>query len=215
MELHWGTFAGEWLRRTAAVDDAESAAGRARCGWPGATAWTLDAEDAILQLAVHLAVNHQMAYPGVRGLLDVALLARAEKLDWPALAGGRAQWRVATAAWLVLSLTAELLGLPGADQAVRRLAPSRRRRALLRRFVDGQYVLEGRDMTGGPRRLAFQLLLVDRPRDAGRLVGRTLWPEREWLRARYGAAGAGVRGRHLARVARRENLGAPANPPGP
>jgi hypothetical protein len=31
--------------------------------------------------------------------------------------------------------------------------------------------------------------LVDRPRDGARLIGRTLWPERWWLTARYGPPG--------------------------
>jgi hypothetical protein len=49
----------------------------------------------------------------------------------------------------------------------------------------------------GPRRFVLQLLLVDRPRDALRLIFRALWPEADWLAARYGRAGVGVRWRHL------------------
>lgn len=202
VELHWGTFAGEWLRRTAAVDEAEIRCRARVVQVAGREAWTLSPEDAVLQLAVHFAVNHQMAYPGVRGLLDVRLLASADPVDWAALAERARMWRVRTCTWLVLSLTRELLGLPGADAAIAALAPSRWRRAMLRRFVDARYVLEGRDMTGGPRRLVFQLLLVDRPRDAARLIGRTLWPERAWLQARYGGAGLGVRVLHSARAMR-------------
>ncbi len=202
VELHWGTFAGEWLRRTGAVDDAEILCRAQPVQAAGCDAWTLCLEDALLQLAVHLAVNHQMAYPGVRGLLDVALLARVQGVDWETLAERAAAWRVKTAVWLVLSLTTELLGLAGAEHAIRALAPSGTKQGLLRRFVDAQHVLEGRDMTGGPRRLAYQLLLVDRPRDAARLVVRTLWPEEAWLAARYGRGGLGVRGRHFARALR-------------
>jgi hypothetical protein len=202
VELHWGTFAGEWLRRTAAVDNANILCRAKTVVAAGCDAWTLDTEDALLQLAVHLAVNHQMAYPGVRGLLDVALLARAARVDWPALAERARAWQVATPTWLVLKLTDELLGLDGAEEAICALRPTARREGLIHRFVDGQHVLEGRDMTGGPRRLAFQLLLVDQSRDAVRLVARTLWPENGWLRARYGRAGPGVRARHLARALR-------------
>ncbi len=202
VELHWGTFAGEWLRRTGAVDEAEILCRAQPVQAAGCDAWTLCLEDALLQLAVHLAVNHQMAYPGVRGLLDVALLARVQGVDWETLAERAAAWRVKTAVWLVLNLTTELLGLAGAEHAIRALAPGGTKQGLLRRFVDAQHVLEGRDMTGGPRRLAYQLLLVDRPRDAARLVVRTLWPEEAWLAARYGRGGLGVRGRHFARALR-------------
>ncbi len=98
VELHWGTFAGEWLRRTGAVDEAEILCRAQPVQAAGCDAWTLCLEDALLQLAVHLAVNHQMAYPGVRGLLDVALLARVQGVDWETLAERAAAWRVKTAA---------------------------------------------------------------------------------------------------------------------
>jgi hypothetical protein len=168
----------------------------------GCDAWTLAPEDATIQLAAHIAVNHQMSYPGVRGLLDLALLARTQAIDWAGLAERARAWRLSTCTWLVLTLTDKLLGLDGAKAAIASLTPRATRRAVLRRLVDEQHVLEGRDMTGGPRRLAFQLLLVDRPKDAARLVGRTLWPEPAWLRSRYGAGGLEVRARHLSRAAR-------------
>jgi hypothetical protein len=202
VELHWGTFAGEWLRRTATVDDAGIMRRIRPIRAAGCDSWTLSPEDSILQVAVHSAVNHQMAYPGLRGLLDVALLARTENVHWATLAGRAKTWHIGTATWLVLHLTSALFGLDGAQAAIQALAPSRQRQAALSRFVDAQHVLEGRDMTGGPRRLAFQLLLVDRPRDAANLVWRTLWPERSWIRARYGAEGPAVRWRHLTHAVR-------------
>ena len=202
IELHWGAFAGEWLRRTAAVDH-RAILCRARAAQiAGCEAWVMAPEDALIQLAVHLAVNHQMAYPGARGLLDVALLGRAEKVDWFALAARAREWRVVSATWLVLSLTESLLGLPGSELAVASLAPTGGQQAAIRRFVTEETVLAGKDISGGPRRFAYQLALVDRPRDAARLVGRTLWPERGWLHARYGAATPFIRVRHLTSAAR-------------
>lgn len=202
IELHWGAFAGEWLRRTAAVEHREIFCRARGAQIAGHEAWIMAPEDALLQLAVHLAVNHQMAYPGARGLLDVALLGRAEQVDWSALAARAREWRVATAAWLVLAMTESLPGLPGSRLAVASLAPATSRQAIIRRFVTEETLLAGKDITGGPRRFAYQLALVDRPQDAARLVGRTLWPERGWLKARYGTAGPGVRVRHLAGAAR-------------
>ena len=38
----------------------------------------------------------------------------------------------------------------------------------------------------GYRRFMVQTLLTDRPNDAWRLVWRALYPEADWLRARYG-----------------------------
>ena len=197
VELHYGVFAGEWLHRTAAVDSA-GVAGRAEpVTVAGRRAATLAPEDAVIQLAVHLAVNHQMAYPGVRGLLAVCLVARSRPLDWAAVSRRARAWRVRTAVWQVLSLADALLGLPGAAPALTALQPSGLRRRLLARFATPASVLAGRDITGGPARFIYQLLLADRPRDAARLLARALWPEDAWLAARYGCAGWRTRAAHL------------------
>jgi len=45
----------------------------------------------------------------------------------------------------------------------------------------------------GPLRFALLLLLVDRHRDIAAIIARAVWPERDWLAARYGRAGLGVR----------------------
>ena len=163
----------------------------------GRAAWTLAPEDAIIQLAVHLAVSHQMAAPGLRGLLDVVLLARTQPVDWPAVVERARGWRVAAATWLVLGLADALFGLPGAQAAIAGLQPGRVRRRLLGRLVGTDSMLAGRDLTRGPLRFVYQLLLVDRNRDAARLLGRALWPEREWLMLRYGASTPAVQWRHL------------------
>ncbi len=202
IELHYGVFAGEWLHRTAAVDTAGLAARAVPVTVAGRPARTLSPEDAVIQLAVHLAVNHQMAYPGVRGLLDVCLLARSRPLDWAAVSRRARAWRVRTAVWQVLSLADALLGLPEASPALTALQPSRLRRRLLARFATPASVLAGRDITHGRARFAYQLLLADRPRDAARLLARALWPEDAWLAARYGRAGWRVRSAHLLAAAR-------------
>lgn len=202
VELHWGVFAGEWLRRVAAVDKAGLRCRAIPVTLAGRPAWTLAPEDAIIQLAVHLAVNHQMAYPGVRGLLDVALVAAAAGVDWHAIAARARAWRVATPTWLVLSLADELFGLPTATAAVAALRPSEARRLLLARFTGSAAVMAGRDITHSPLRLVYQLLLVDRPADAVRLVWRALWPEADWLAARYGSTAFRVRLRHFLAASR-------------
>ena len=201
IELHWGTFAGEWLRRTAAVDNAEIRRRAQPVQVAGCDAWTLAPEDAAVQLAVHIAVNHQMSYPGMRGLLDVALLTKMPGMDWAALAERAQAWRLSTCTWLVLTLTAELLGLDGAETASAACtagrtedgAPPTRRCAA----HAGRARYDGR-----AGRLAFQLLLVDRPIDAARLVGRTLWPEPAWLRSDTGRREWGCAARHLAGLVR-------------
>lgn len=202
VELHWGVFAGEWLRQVAAVDSAGLRCRAVPVTLAGRPAWTLAAEDAIIQLAVHLAVNHQMAYPGARGLLDVALVAASGPVDWDAVVERARAWRVATATWLVLALTAELFGLRDVAAASMRLRPTTARQWAVARFTDAQAVLNGQDITHTPVRFIYQLCLIDRPQDAARLLGHALWPDRGWLMARYGSAALGMRVRHLLAAAR-------------
>lgn len=243
VELHWSPFPGWWLCRTAAVDD-DAAWERKEplaLGGEGLTrrlspageeqaqlVYQLAADDMVIQVAVHLAVNSQFAPPwGLRGLMDVVLTARAglaaqrpepfgfaagepvepqdrpfgpsialragfaqdkqgRRVDWAAVAERARRWRVGTAVWVVLDLAERLIGLPGVDEALVRLRPSAVRRALLRRLVSPESVLAGRDLRSSRARYLILLLLVDRPRDAVHLVFRALWPERQWLEARYG-----------------------------
>jgi hypothetical protein len=206
VELHWSPFSGWWLRRTAATDHDEM--------WERTEPLSIDglrkdqaglvrqlaAEDMVIQLAVHLAVNHQFGMCPVRGLMDVALTARARAVDWAIVTERAKRWRVRTAVWVVLNLAECLIGLPGVDGALARLRPSAVRRALLRPLVSPKTALAGRDLRRSRARHLVLVLLVDRPRDVNHLVFRTLWPEPEWLEARYGAQGN--RWRHMWGVVR-------------
>ena len=202
VELHWGIFAGEWVRRTAAIDQAGIRARVVPARLAGEPALTLAPEDGLIQLAVHMAVNHQLGMAALRGLVDVTYLARAKQVDWDVVAQRAQTWRVGTATWLVLKLAIDLTGLTEATPAVKRLSPSRLRGWLLGRFANAHTVVEMRDLRNGLLRYVFLLLLVDRFRDAARLVFRTLWPEQEWLAARYGNAGSRTRLRHLVNALR-------------
>jgi len=154
-------------------------AGRAR------HALHLAPEDAILQTAFHVVVN-QFGQAPWRGLMDLAVLARAHAIDWDTVATRAQDWRLATASWIVLDMADRLIGLPGCGAALAKLRPLRARRASLRAFMTPSALLSGRDLTRLSRRHVFMLTLVDRPRDGARLIGRTLWPEAWWITARYG-----------------------------
>ncbi len=197
VELHWGTFAGVWLRRVACVDEKgiRERAVPLTSSWP---ALTLAPEDSLIQLAIHFAVNHQLATPWLRALVDVALLARAQPVDWDVVVERARVWRVSTAVWLVLKLAVELTGLKEAASAVARLSPSPLRHWLLGLFANEQSLINLRNITRTPLRFVYQLLLIDRGRDAARLFFRALWPEREWLAARYGQTGVMMQLCHLA-----------------
>ena len=208
VELHWSGFPGWWLQRTAAVDD--------EAVWQRTVPLTLDgfaaaangtglvrrlaAEDMVIQLAVHQAINTSFGVRPLASLLDIALAANCWPVDWQLVAGRARSWRVGTVVWLVLHLAQQLIGLPGAETAVAQLSPSPLRRAWLLRLVNPGSLVSTVDPRHGLRRYLRLLLLIDRPRDLLRLVYRAVWPEPEWLAARYG--GAAGRGRHLWEVLR-------------
>jgi hypothetical protein len=185
VELHWTPLSGWWQLRAATIDGDAAWSRKQRLASRGAQVFQLAPEDMVLQVAVHLAVNHQFGMTALRGLVDIALTAGTRPVDWSVVAGRAREWRVATAVWAVLDLLEQLIGVPGAEEARRRLRPSPLRRKLLERFVSAGSVLAGIDLRGGRRRYLLLLLLVDRPRDMLRLIFRTLWPEKAWMDARY------------------------------
>lgn len=212
VELHWSPFPGWWVQRTAAVDEAGIWARKEPLPSMGGEQLVIDppqppppsyqlaAEDMVIQLAAHLVVNHQFGISAVRNLMDIVRTARVGSVDWNVVVKRATSWRVGTAVWLALTLADSLIGLQGAEQTIDQLRPSLLRRMLLRWMVSTKSVLAGIDFGKSRRRYFLLLLLVDRPRDMVKLVYRTVWPEGEWLEARY--QGQGSHWRHLWQVVR-------------
>jgi len=198
IELHWGVFPGEWLRRTASVEHDAIWQRLVPVQVAGQAALTLAPEDNLLQLAVHQAVSHQMASPYLRTLVDVVWSARQRPVDWNIVVERAQAWNIRTVTWLVSRLSADMVGLHEAEPALARLAPSPLRRWLLGCLVNPRALLAQRDITTSPLRFVYLLLLIDHLSDAVRLFGRALWPESDWLVCRYGRDGLATRLNHLA-----------------
>jgi hypothetical protein len=197
IELHLSVFLGEWLRHTTSIDEVAVRARAMSAPWHNERVALLSPEDAVLQLIVHLAVNHQLSFFTLRSLVDIALLVRHDTVDWNIIVQRARAWRLATATWLVLSLAVDLAGLNEAAEAERQLRPSALRRRWLERFANPEALVAMRDLSARRWRYVFLLLLIDRGRDVARLIFRTLWPEREWLSARYGRYSFATRFRHF------------------
>jgi len=180
VELHWSPLKGWWYSRAAAVDEPGIAT---RCLPLGRRLERLAAEDMAVHVAAHLAISDQFGVHVWRSLVDLALLP---EVNWTVVAERARAWRLATAVWAVVALLVEVLDAGEARAAAERLRPGRLRRWALARYVSAAPLLAGRDWRQGRARFVLLLLLVDRRRDAARLIGRTLWPERAWLEARYG-----------------------------
>jgi hypothetical protein len=185
VELQSPLIRGEWVRRTAAVDHAGMWQRRVPALLHGHVYPTLAPEDTLIHLCIHQAVNHQFVALWLRNLLDVHQVAARYDLDWAALAGRAAAWRVATVVWTALDLAQRLLDTAVPETAMQRLAPPAHRRRLIAQLHLDRSLLELRNIGDSQRRFLIQLLLVDRWQDAIRLLGRGAYPEAAWLRARY------------------------------
>ncbi len=197
VELHWGIFAGEWLKRAAAVDRAAVRQRATPATIAGQPALLLAPEDAVIQIAAHVAISHQMSLAALRGLMDITLVSGAG-VDWGQVVERARAWRLATVVGLVLEWADALFGTPGARDAASALGVSPTRRRWVERWMSPAAVLEFKPLFTSRLRLIYQLSLVDHPRDAARLLGRAVWPEGDWLVARYGRRDAATRIRHLA-----------------
>jgi hypothetical protein len=145
----------------------------------------LEPADALIQVALHLVFCTPISGEAMKLLLDVLYLAR-EISDWGVVIERAKKWRVANAVGLVLALSDELFGLPEAQSAILQLRPGALRRWLIRPFVNPAALLADRNLGKVRLRWLFRLSMVDRPRDAMRVVFHGIWPEKAWLKMRYG-----------------------------
>jgi hypothetical protein len=197
VELHYGVFAGEWLRIVTGIDRAAVYNRLVAHTILEHPVLGLAAEDAFIQIALHVCINHQMTINGLRSLVDLEFLAR-QGLDWQTIAQRCQEWRVYTAVSFVIHLWHQLFASEQSLHAAAAL-PFRRHR-LLKLFVGPQDLVEGHDLAQNRWRLLYQLLLVDRGRDALKLIAHTLWPDQAWLKARYSDTHAWTRLQHFRQV---------------
>ncbi len=197
IELHWGVFPGEWLARTAAVDRAGVRSRVRTVTLATHPVLALAPEDALIQLAVHMGISHQMSLHPLRSLVDIALLAQ-RGMDWAVVVERAREWRVGVVVGTVLALAAGLFDLPELGLPAAALAPPAWQQRLLRRFVAPETILARPDLSAQKSRFLYLLSVTDRPVDASYLLLRAVWPERRWLAARYGQAGLRVRVCHVA-----------------
>ena len=195
VDLHYRPFQGMWTLLVARIP--QTSLWERRRSILGLSAHLLSPEDHLIHLVYHFLVNHHLGYPGIRTLIDMDLVLRAWPVDWTWLYGRAVEWHISTIMWVGLTLLRRLAGNAVPSSIVQSLAPPRwQRLALSALMPDAKGLLYPRAREGRTRYL-LDLLFCDSPRDWLRLITWTLWPEREWIRHRYGSDHLLQRGRHL------------------
>lgn len=185
VELHLSPYPGWWLKRVAVVDK-QALWARITPFADSELLFQLSPEDSLIHTAVHMTVNHQCGLKPFRSLVDMSQIIATSVLNWQVVVSRAQEMRVATAVWFALSLLHALIGPSSLQKVLPQLQPPLWQRQALQQLISPQSLLLGADLSAGRKRFLYLLLLVDRKRDISRLVARTVWPETEWLQARYG-----------------------------
>lgn len=197
VELHWGAFVGEWIRRTAKVDREAVVGRRYATMISGYPVHLLSPEDAFLQILLHVAIHHQMSRYALRSMLDLGLLLQ-HGVDITTVIKRAQEWRIERVTRYVLTVMTVLLGVPEtqAFSEAFHLGASVKD-DMIHRIIRHEDIIGGHRFDTSRMRYAFLALLTDRNIDAATLFARTIWPEKEWLHLRYGTPSPAVRFRHL------------------
>lgn len=192
IELQWPAIRGQWIRRVARVDNDAIWRRRQQIQIEGHPIAVLSPEDTLLHLIVHLGINHSFSFPWLRALLDIHLLLTRLQPDLQVVAGRAVAWRLATVSWVVLRLCRQIFRSPLPEAWLDQLAPGAARVRLIDRLRLDEALLERWEGDYMHGRFVSQLALIDRPQEIPRLLARALFPEREWLEARYGVEGSAL-----------------------
>ena len=188
VELHWNIFRGEWLRHIAKID--EKIIWNRTHFYKSNIVRQLSAEDAIIHLCIHLAVNHQMSMSGLRTMIDLDVARKNLNIDWQIVVHRAKQWHVATSMWLVLNILNQIFGDSKKQLPLKELQPSLLHQWLLCLFVSPQALCDGLDIRESSKRFVFLFALLDKPLDAIMLLWRTIVPDPSWFTLRYGLQNA-------------------------
>ena len=186
IELQYGPVSGWWQKWTACIDKAAMWDNRIPIAVEELSASQLSSEDAIIQLALHNVVQHQLSMHALRAFVDTAAIVSRRDVNWPHLISKAKEWRVSIVVWLHLYLTDKMIGLPDAKGAIDELTPSFLKKRLLLRIAEPRKLLGTIDLDKTFMRVVFLGILTDRKRDFLKFALKSVWPDQTWLFARYG-----------------------------
>jgi hypothetical protein len=185
----------DWCRGALSIE--ADALWQAACPLPlnGIQARQLSAEDTLIHLCLHPALHHGYAF-AFSGYVDIDRLVWQVGSDpfWTRLLERVGRFQVRTVVYGGLLAAHRLLATPVPPEVLAELAPRGARLHLLRRLApldrDADLQEAGKPVTG-VRQMLLYAMLMDRWQDAGRMLWSILFPDPDWLAARYGLNGRG------------------------
>jgi hypothetical protein len=189
LDLHHHLIGVDWCRAAFPVDPDALWASARPLALDGTQAWQLSAEDTLIHLCLHPALNHGYASP-LLGYVDMDRLVTAADggPSWPRLVERAERFGVKTTVYLGLQCAHQHLATPVPPEVLATLQPGRLQSRLLRRLapVDQEAVLKGINRhRGAVERVLFRSALADQAGATGGIVRGFLFPSEEWLATRY------------------------------
>jgi len=181
-ELQWRPVAGRWIRPDQ-EPKAEALMTRS-ISIPGTAVRLLAPEDNLLQVALHTAKHTYVRAPGFRLHLDVERIVRAyPDLAWDVFVERVVHLQVKTPVYFSLAIPKTLFETPIPDAVLAQLRPPAWKERLIGRWLQKVGLFNPDEPKfNKPGYILFNALLYD---DLRGLL-RAIFPDRAWMRERYG-----------------------------
>lgn len=181
LELQWRPVAGRWIR----PDQEPSAEALMANSIPieGTAVRLLAPADNLLQVALHTAKHSYIRAPGFRLHTDVDRIIRRQPIDWDHFLAQTLHLQVRTPVYFSLLIPKLLFGTPVPLEVLTQLRPAAWKQHAVLRWIQraGLYGPLARKFSK-PGYVCFTALLYDDMRG----LLRAVFPDRSWMRQRYG-----------------------------
>jgi hypothetical protein len=158
----------------------------------------LSPEDNLLQVALHTAKHTYVRAPGFRLHLDVVRIVKGQTIDWDVFVKRVLDLQVKTPVFFSLAIPKIFFNTPIPDEVLERLKPSQWKVKIIVKWLQKVSLFNPDEKKFGRiGYIIFTALLYDDLKG----LWRSVFPDRNWMRARYGAGeGRSLFGLHCKRL---------------
>lgn len=186
LELQWRSVAGRWIQRSQ-EPETDGLFSRS-IAVEGTKVRLLSPEDNLLQVCLHTAKHSYLRAPGLRLHTDVERIVRGTPINWMVFLDNIKSLNVKTAVYYSLWLPSILIGTPIPFDVLKELEPSAAKKRLILQRIGkaGLFYPNSGNKFNKMSYIIFNLLLYDNTRS----LLRAIFPDRDSMKERYGAATA-------------------------